>query len=407
MKPSNIIFKGVLPLGVLGASVFAFAALTSQPPQVETITEEKIYTVDTLPVLHQAQRPQLELYGMVHTPKQQLITSEVTGKLLRVLVEVGDQVEPGDLLMEVDDFHAQQAVANQRLQISQINSQLLQNEQQKNQAEQELVVQKRLLGLSQNQLAAADNMLNRKLISDIEHAAQLREFSNLELTVKRLEGSIELADIQHQQLTLQKELAQNELINLERMLANTSIIAPVAGQVIGNLPTPGQLINNGMQVAQLVQTDQKEVQVQLPAHLSRQLENTPTIAFTDAGTRLVLDRIAAQVEPGMVGRTAFLKVVDHGDRLTAGDTTRIILNLPAINNVIAVPAAAVFDDKRVYEVVDGALEAVEFEHLGSMIQGSDRHILIQAAALENGDQLLATRIANVTSGMKVKGAGDE
>lgn len=407
MKLSNIIFKGVLPVTVLSASVLAFAALTSQPPEVEAIQDEKVFTVETLTVNYQAQQPQLELYGLVQTPHQQIITSEVNGKLLSVLVSSGEQVAAGDLLMEIDNFHAQQAVANQALQISQIDSQILQNRQQLAQNEQELTVQVRLLTLAQNQLSAADSMLRRELISDTEHAAQVREAANLELAIKRLEGSIELADIQLKQLQLQKQVAQNELANLERALAQTSIVAPVSGQIVGNLPVPGQFISTGMQLSQIVQTNLKEVQIQLPTELSRLLEGENVTALTDSGAVLSLDRINASVQPGMVGRTAYLQVSENNHQLTSGDTIKLSLNLPSIDSAMAVPVNAIFDDKRVYEIVEGKLEAVEFEHLGSMVNEGERYILIRANELTNGEQLLSTRIANVTSGMQVQEASDD
>lgn len=407
MKLSNIIFKGVLPVSVLGASVFAFAALTSQPPEVEAIQDEKVFTVETLTVNYQAQQPQLELYGLVQTPHHQIITSEVNGKLLSVLVASGEQVAAGDLLMEIDNFHAQQAVANQQLQISQIDSQILQNRQQLAQNEQELSVQVRLLTLAQNQLSAADSMLRRELISDTEHAAQVREAANLELAVKRLEGNIELADIQLKQLQLQKQVAQNELANLERALAQTKILAPVSGQITGNLPIPGQFISSGMQLSQIVQTNRKEVQVQVPTELSRRLEGENITATTDNGAVLTLDRINASVQSGMVGRTAYLQVGENSHQLTSGDTIKLSLNLPSVDSAMAVPVNAVFDDKRVYEIVEGQLEAVEFEHLGSMVKDGERFILMRANELANGEQLLSTRIANVTSGMQVQEASDD
>ncbi len=143
------------------------------------------------------------------------VGAQVSGQLEAFLVEVGDYVEKGDLLAEIDETLAKAKVEADRAQLKELEASFAQ--------------QQASLELSKANFARADMLYKADAISQAEYQAAVadRKIANARLT--QLEAQIE-----RQNSTLEADLATLEF---------TKIYAPISGTVVSQSAVEGQTLN--------------------------------------------------------------------------------------------------------------------------------------------------------------------
>jgi hypothetical protein len=90
---------------------------------------------------------------------------------------------------------------------------------------------------------------------------------------------------------------------------------------------------------------------------------------------------------------------------------RLELQLPAVDDAIAVPRSALYGNDHVYRVSEGRLERVRVERLGESrgesqgeLRGDDRgsRLLLRSDALRPGDRIATTQLPNAVDGLRVR-----
>lgn len=149
-------------------------------------------------------------------PKESVdVGAQVSGQLQELLVDIGDEVEKGDLLARIDPTLAQTSVEANRAQLSELQASRKQ--------------QQATLELARAEAERAEMLYQADAIARAEF-----ETARAELTVAQ--GRLEAinAQIQRQSSSLQSELA-----NLEY----TRIYAPISGTVVSLAAVEGQTLN--------------------------------------------------------------------------------------------------------------------------------------------------------------------
>jgi len=143
------------------------------------------------------------------------VGAQVSGQLEAFLVEVGDRVEKGDLLAEIDETLAKTKVEADRAQLKELQASFAQ--------------QQASLELSKANYARADMLYKADAISQAEYQSAVadRKIANARLT--QLEAQIE-----RQNSTLEADLATLEF---------TRIYAPISGTVVSQAAVEGQTLN--------------------------------------------------------------------------------------------------------------------------------------------------------------------
>ena len=199
-----------------------------------------------------------------------LLASELALPIARVLVEVGQRVSAGDLLVQLDrrdpELQLRQALAQRAAA----------------QARRELAVQRLSRGedLAQRQFASADELLALKAA---EAAAQ--------------------ADL---------EIADSAVALARRALDKTALRAPFDGEVVERMAQQGALATPGSPLVRLVQLGGEEVQAELPGELADSLAESTEVHFETPGLRLPLQllRLTDSVRSGSRARIARLAFTD-------------------------------------------------------------------------------------------------
>lgn len=198
--------RGLIGLAVAAAAVggTAYWATREKPPALQTA---EVRRGDIEVTISASGKVQPKVYVDVG--------AQVSGLLEKVHVEVGDRVERGQLLAEIDETVAAARVEADRAQLRELQAAYAQQEA--------------TLELSRANAARADMLYKADAISQAEHQASV---ADLKIATARLDQL--KAQIDRQNSTLEADLAS---------LSFTKIYAPMSGTVVSQSAVEGQTLN--------------------------------------------------------------------------------------------------------------------------------------------------------------------
>ena len=147
---------------------------------------EEVASLQTATVIRGDLRITAEATGSVEPIRKVEVTSKASGEVLRLYVDVGDEVEPGGLIAEVDPRDVENAF---------------------DQADADLVVAQARLEISQAQLDRAVQLLESGVISSQEHESRVLDFANAQATLGRSQTNQELAQLRLDDVIIRAPLA--------------------------------------------------------------------------------------------------------------------------------------------------------------------------------------------------------
>jgi len=152
------------------------------------------------------------------------VGTQVSGQLRRILVEVGDHVEQGQLLAEIDPTIYQAKVDAGRAQLASLRAQLSEKQAQH--------------ALAREQFARQERMLKANATSQDSYQSA--------------EAALKMTAAQVAQLTAQIGQVESQLKVDEANLGYTKIYAPIAGTVVSQSARQGQTLNANQQAPVVV-----------------------------------------------------------------------------------------------------------------------------------------------------------
>jgi hypothetical protein len=193
------------------------------------------------------------------------------------------------------------------------------------------------------------------------------------------------------------------------------VVAPFAGPVLAVHVAPGDRSNLGMALVEVAEADGFEVRVQIPESYASAFERhlralpgaTDITARTSNGAAMNLVRLSSRVRAGQSGLDAFFQVrVAAGAALPAiGRVIDLSITMPAEDNVVALPVQSIYENNRIYEVVDDRLHAIEVERVGELRTPDGRYrVLVRSPELSGGKSIITTQLPTAISGLLVEAA---
>ena len=182
-----------------------------------------------------------EATGQVEPIRTVEVKSKASGEILRLLVDTGDRVQPGDLLAELDPRDVRNAY---------------------NQAVADLEVAQARVEIAQAQLERSEELLAAEVITTQEHEGRNLEFANARAALVKADTNLELARLRLTDVTIkaplegtiiQKSVEEGQVIqsasqnvsggttlflmaDLERMQARTLVDETDVGQLMAGMP---------------------------------------------------------------------------------------------------------------------------------------------------------------------------
>ncbi|MBX3259418.1 MAG: efflux RND transporter periplasmic adaptor subunit [Labilithrix sp.] len=319
----------------------------------------------------------LVLPGTVSPLEEAAIRTRASGYVRRRLVDIGDKVEAGALLVEIDTPELDQQLEQARAQLAQAQAALTH--------------------------ARASSEYSRSSLARREKLAPTGVTSADEVEKSRSEAAVAEASVALAQANVDAQGANVRRLTQEKAFAR--VVAPFAGTVIARSVDKGALVNPSVELLKIATTDPMRVLIEVPQDVAPSVQNDVPAAVTVrefAGRTFEgkVARFASALDARSRTMTTVVHVPNPKGELLAGMYARVEITLPLPHRVLEVPSTALIADAHGTRVAivgaDGRIRLVPIvieRDTGPTIQvatGIDEHdrvVRIGGADLVDGRQV--------------------
>ena len=367
---------------------------------VQAAEGQKARTVKIEPAQFRDVRRQVDVVGTLAAREEVVVSAEVEGRVARLVHDLGDRVETGTPLIELDQEKLQYRAEGQRAALEQARARYgagADGDLPPLEKVPAVVSTTAQLSDAQQQLERAKNLASRNLLSrsDLE-TAQTRYDTAKAAHDQALASARQLrADIDSQSSSLR--LAQ-------RNLRDTVIRAPFDGYVAERLVSQGQYLQPLTPVMRIVRLHPLKITAEVPEKFAPWIESGREIAVrVDAFPQQSFNGRVVRIAPAVNLRSrAFAiegEVPNPDGKLKPGTFARVQITTDRVERAVTIPFAAVqsrYGTNRVFLVQNGQLagrEIVLGDRLGDRVEVSQ--------GLEAGTPIVAADVEQLADGMKV------
>ena len=363
---------GYLPRRLARAKL---AAATPTAPVAPRVSVVKAVAVDAGRVL--------TLPAGLVANQQTLVYARASGYVSRWLVDIGDRVKKGQLLVQLDTPELDKQLAQARASLAQTIAALRQAQANRD-----------LAKITARREAA---LFARLLISAQENDQAQTQAAVWEATVKAAQANV---------------AAQRANVGqLEQLVSFGKVYAPYDGTITRRLVDVGTLVNagagsNAAALFQIASTDPMQAYVDVPQVFapSVRVGSEAKIAVRNYRGRVFtgkVTRTAGALDPASRTLRTEIDLANPKGELFAGMYVDVSLDVAVTHQVVRVPSSAIIADSRGVHVavVDGSGKV----HLVAVTTGLDNGSTIElVAGLSGGEQVISAPPGGVTDGMQVQ-----
>jgi multidrug efflux pump subunit AcrA (membrane-fusion protein) len=402
--------KPAIAAAIFGAGIVLFAVLLLSGPQQPAVEgRERVWRVETLSVEPAQLAPTLTLYGRVETPELLRAAAPSDGRVATVVAREGQRIEPGQLLLAMDQRDFEPRVRQAQADVDDLEAQLKREQLQHASNRDALAHERALLELAERAVQRARDLRERKLGSDVaeDEARQNLQRQQLAVTTRQLQVDEHGARLRQYEARLER--ARAALVQAQLDLERSSVSADFAGFVASVEVAAGDQVKRADTLLTLYPSASLEVRAKLPAPYQQELLAAleagralrATARIGDRQLVLRLDRVSGKADPG--GIDGLFRVERGGDLLRLGSMLTLQLERDAQTAAVAVPYTALYGNDRMYKLVDGRLQGIPVKALGDYAGSGDRAmLLVKSPQLRAGDRLVITHLPNAVDGLRVE-----
>ena len=400
-----------LPLLIVSASIGGMTALVKSKPEREPLgAEELSWPVAVAPIEVGTVTPQLVLFALVDSPRVTHLSSAVTADVMAVDVLEGQEVLLDDRLVALDDREIRLVLAQRDAEMAGFQADLEHEMLRHRNNLDALNHEEALLEITRREVARARDLAERKVGSQASLDKVHRDEKRQMLAVEQRRLAIREHESRRKQIEakLAKATAQQSqaMLDLER----TRVYPPFAGRITEVFVSPGNRVRPGDRLITLFDSDVLELRAQIPLRflpvvrtaLNRGERLAARARVDGQEMHAVLHRLTAQVGRGSGGADGLFRVTQGSAWLQLGRTVEIVLDLPAVEEAVAVPREALYGTDRVF-VLDGErMRSVAVERFGETHPNDgDSRVILRSPGLKFSDWLIVTHLPNAIDGLKV------
>lgn len=414
-RGGRIVVQTILMLAVLGASYGLMNRLIdTKPERAARNFRPTAYTVESVVVDAQSNRPQLSLYGEVQAARFVELRPLVSGEIVAVnpSLKAGSSVSQGDVLIEIDAFNYRGELAEARANLAQTRATLVETEARITAEQDQLAASEMQMKLAESDLNRAESLVSsgtltekqvedrRLIVSQREQAVSQRRNNQL---IEQAKRDQQLANIDS--LTWKVQQA-------ERNLENTVLKSPFTGVINMASAEVGRYVSSSDVVASVYDDEALEVRFTLTDAqygrisadadplIGRNIEVVWVVGLSSYRYIGQIDRIGAEIASarGGVEVVALLDPARSQVQLRPGAFVEIDVPDRLYPASFRIPETALYDGAVVYVIEDDKLTRREVE-----VAAFDGEDVIIASGLEAGDTVMTTHLTQADNGVNVRG----
>ena len=401
--------KILLPVIVLLLAVAGYRALiASKPERPRPQLTEKTWRVEAITAAAERRAPVIRLYGRIESPGRLRAAAPGGGVVARVHVRNGARVAEGDALVTLDERDFSAALLQAEAELRDYESQIDELEVRHRANLAALETEQRLLALAEQEVERLAKLKRQNLSADSALSSARAELGRQQLALNTRELEVDSYPAKLKTLRARRDRARATVdeARLARQRANLS--APFDAIVSEVEVAAGDRVSLGQVLLTLYPLADLEIRAHLPANYIASVRRALA-----AGSRLTarvanradlgefpVERLAGEAEA--TGIDLYLSAANAAERLRSGDLLALDLELPAEEDVFAVPFQAIYGNSRIYKIVDDRLQAVDVDNVGQSRDAGGRvSVLIRATDIADGDRIAVTHLPNAVSGLRV------
>ena len=318
-------------------------------------------TISTTTVTSMNLTEEESVMGMIYSRASPSLATEVSGRVIEVLADIGDEVNKGQVLAKIDPEKYRLQLAQSKAEMARLSALLI---------NQEL------------DLKRAEELFKDSLVS-----AEMIDRSRAEYSV----------------LKEQINAAEAQLNNSNRLIEETEIKAPIKSKVSAKNIDVGDFVQTGIIVFELVDTDNLRVALSFPEYLNLKLKKGLDVYLTtptsiDQLIETTIKDIKPDVNSNSRSITAIVDFENPGSWVP-GASTQATITLSTIKNALVLPQLSVVrrsignvvflvnENRVVQRSVSTGLQKNGLVHIISGLNKGDIVALDGAGFLTNGSEI--------------------
>ncbi len=407
MKRSSTVARSIgitfLFLTLTVTSALGFLACGKKEVPAGIAGRPQAVVIKTAPLQRITIQRQIDVSGTLISPDQAKVSSEVAGVVREVRVELGHEVRPGEVLVQLEPRELEIALRRAASQLKQTEAQLgIDGVRIKEPPPDEQIAVVRTAVANRDdaraQLARTRMLMSQKLIAQAD-------LDTVETRVKVTEAAYQAAleTVQSLKATLQDRRAAVELA--QKKLQDAAIKAPVGGAVSERLVQVGEFIPEQTPVVTIVQMNPLKLRTAVQERNAELIQPNQPVQFrVESLPGKVFEGRVAFISPAVDQATRTFPVevlVDNGARmLKPGFFAKGVILTRKDENVLAVPEEAVSTLAGVSAVF--VIEKDKARQQTVTIGARDGKLLEVLSGLK-GDEVLATsNLSQLATGVAVQ-----
>ena len=279
------IISMILPFALWAFDANSQIVVSSTFPSTQEINEEE------------------NLMGLIYSKSSPSLAVEVSGRVVKIIADVGDEVKAGDILAKIDSEKYNLQFSQAKAEIARLSA---------------LLVNKEL------DLQRAEKLFKDNLVSEEMMDRTKADFNALKE---------------------QMNAADAQLRNAKRLIEETNIKAPIESEVAIKHIDAGDYVQPGMVVYELVDTKNLKVDLSFPEYLSPKLKKGLEVRITSPTNpdEIVISKIK-DIKPNIDSRNKSLTTIidfENPGTWLPGASSRATVVFSKFENAIVVPQISV------------------------------------------------------------------
>lgn len=408
------VFQFTLMMAVLLVGAFGmnyFTALKEVPPTRPPF--KTVYTVDSVFAKQDAIQPTLKVYGEVQAAKNVDLRSLVAGKVIWVNSElkVGARLEAGEELFKIEPFEFKLALETAKANFEETKARIAENDAR-------IGIETARIGRLKDQLILAQNDFERITSLQERGTATAKNVEDRTLIVSQRKQALEQSELNLVAEEARKKQLQAGLIRTkwaiaqaEKNLKDTVFLAPFSGILSEKNVAIGRLLGANDLALSMYESNRLEVRATLTDQRFGRIQSDedgligrPVKTLWSVGGEQYeydgqIERISAQIDSnrGGVEVIAAISELKDIDVLRPGAFVEMIVPDKKFPNHFRLPETSIYDGNTVYVIREDILESRSVE-----VHAFDGDHAIVSGEIADGEEILATRIAEISNDIRVK-----
>ena len=279
------IISMILPFALWAFDANSQIVVSSTFPSTQEINEEE------------------NLMGLIYSKSSPSLAVEVSGRVVKIIADVGDKVKAGDILAKIDSEKYNLQFSQAKAEIARLDALLVNQE----------------LDLKRAEKLFQDNLVSEEMMDRTK-----ADFNALKE---------------------QMNAADAQLRNANRLIEETNIKAPIESEVAIKHIDAGDYVQPGMVVYELVDTKNLKVDLSFPEYLSPKLKKGLEVRITSPTNpdEIVISKIK-DIKPNIDSRNKSLTTIidfENPGTWLPGASSRATVVFSKFENAIVVPQISV------------------------------------------------------------------